>query len=161
MCSKQNKGRGGGPKTQAGKEKALANLIPAKPGEVRNPKGRPSAGAAVREWWNIMQGWPLEKVKAVQVDPESPVNKIMAARAVIDACSTDRSSAGQPIAGNDLDRIIDYTAGKPTQAVEVSGPDKGPIETKKRVDFDAIEQEIRDIAIAAVATRVPADDSRQ
>lgn len=60
-------------------------------------------------------------------------------------------------AGDDFDRIIDRTAGKPTQAVEVSGPDKGPIETKKRVDYDAIENEIRQIS-GSVAARVPADD---
>lgn len=31
---------------------SLANLKPAKPGEVRNPQGRKTAGASIREWVN-------------------------------------------------------------------------------------------------------------
>lgn len=51
-------------------------------------------------------------------------------------------------AGVDFDRIIDHTAGKPVQAVEMSGPNKGPIEIKKDVDYDAIEAELKQIGMA-------------
>ncbi len=36
-----------------GKAASLANLIPAKPGEIRNPAGRKTAGASVKEWMNV------------------------------------------------------------------------------------------------------------
>jgi hypothetical protein len=40
-------------------EASLANLKPFKPGESGNPKGRPSAGAAVKEWINLLAGKDL------------------------------------------------------------------------------------------------------
>src|SRR5947207_451921 len=33
---------------------SLKNLIPAKPGEIRNPLGRKTAGATVKEWLNTL-----------------------------------------------------------------------------------------------------------
>jgi hypothetical protein len=85
------------------------------PGQSGNPEGRPAAGAAVKEWWNEMADWTQAEVKAALDDPTSSLAKKAAARAWLDACSADRSSSGAPIAGTDLDRIIDHTAGKPTQ----------------------------------------------
>lgn len=125
-----------------------------KPGQSGNPKGRPSIGMSVREWWNQMQDWSMADVLGVLKDGNASVSKRMAARAIKDACVEMYSSSGQPIAGGDLDRIIDHTAGKPIQSHELSGPNKGPIETKGRVNYDAIEKELQEIAVAG---RVPTD----
>ena len=60
----------------------------------------------------------------------------------------DREIEFHDRAGEDFDRLLDRTNGRPTQAVEVSGPDKGPIQTqKKRVDYDAIKAEFASIGI--------------
>jgi hypothetical protein len=92
-----------------------------KPGQSGNPAGRPAAGATIREWWNQMQGWTLLEVEAVLLDDIAPVSKKAAARAFIDACSEEKTAAGQPIAGGDLDRIIEHTAGKAVQPIDSRG----------------------------------------
>lgn len=66
-----------------------------------------------------MQGWSRAKLLAVIADVDAPVCKVAAARAWLDATSQDRNQSGAPIAGPDLDRIIDHTEGKPTQTAEV------------------------------------------
>lgn len=50
---------------------------------------------------------------------KAPAAQKIAARAMIDAASQDRTGAGLPIAGPDLDRIIENTEGKPKQVVDV------------------------------------------
>lgn len=84
-----------------------------KPGQSGNPKGRPNAGAAVREWLNVMQSWTLERIRGVLTDPKARANKVAAARIWVHACCEDRSSAGLPIAGGEIDRVMDRTLGKP------------------------------------------------
>ena len=84
-----------------------------------NPNGRPPAGASVREFLNLLQFSTREEVEAVMNDPAEPVNKVAAARIWRDACSQDRSSAGVPIAGAEIDRIADRTDGRPVRLGEV------------------------------------------
>jgi hypothetical protein len=76
-----------------------------KPGETLNPKGRPSAGAAVVEWLNVMQEWKRSEVENVIADPKTPINKLIAARRWIEAIDK----------GDDFDRVCDRTEGKPKQ----------------------------------------------
>ena len=42
----------GGPRTEEGKARALANLRPFPPGVSGNPAGRTTAGAVVKDWLN-------------------------------------------------------------------------------------------------------------
>lgn len=96
------------------------NLCPPwKPGVSGNPKGRPAAGLAVCEWWNQMQDWPVAQLQEAIDDPASSVAKVAAARAWLHATSTQLNAGGSPIAGADLDRIIENTSGRATQRVEI------------------------------------------
>ena len=88
-------------------------------GHSGNPAGRPSAGAAVLEWLNVMAEWPLAKIESITKDADAPASKVMAARRLLDACSEYRSTSGMPIAGPDFDRIMDRTEGKPKQSMDV------------------------------------------
>ncbi len=90
------------------------------PGEVRNPKGRPSGGASVKEWMNVMTDWPRSKIKEVLGNDALPVSQIIAARNIYHASCQALSSSGAPIAGPDFERFMDYTIGKPRQSVDVS-----------------------------------------
>ena len=70
-----------GPTTPEGKERAMANLIPAKPGEVRNPAGRTSAGAVALEWCNMFaeRGTKEKELREIAADKEEPPAKRAAA----------------------------------------------------------------------------------
>lgn len=74
-----------------------------------NPKGRPSAGASIREWVNILVDWPDQKIRELIDDPDAPRAKKIAAHRVL----SDE--------GADFDRIMDRTEGRPKQVVEQSG----------------------------------------
>jgi hypothetical protein len=90
-----------------------------KKGQSGHPQGRPTAGASILEWLNVMAEWPLAKIAGVTTDPDAPAAKLMAARRLLDACSEDRASSGMPISGPDFDRIMDRTEGKPKQSMDV------------------------------------------
>ena len=118
-----------GPKTPEGKARALANLIPTAPGEVRNPHGRPSAGLSLIEWINTMAEKSRTEVEGIREDEEQPVVKRAAARVWLDAISGERNKAGSPIAGPELDRILDHTQGKARQSLDVTTDGK-PLESR-------------------------------
>jgi hypothetical protein len=54
-------------------------VLPPKKGERRNPNGRPSAGAAVKEWWNLMRNWDEARIRKVAKDASAPISKRQAA----------------------------------------------------------------------------------
>jgi hypothetical protein len=91
-----------------------------KPGQSGNPAGRPSAGAAIKEWLYIMAEWTEKELKAVIADENSTASKKTAARVWLHATTMDLNSAGSPIAGAEFDRILDRTLGKPAQAVDIT-----------------------------------------
>jgi hypothetical protein len=65
-----------------GRARSLANLrSPWKPGESGNVKGRPSAGAALREWGNILGEAELteQELRDIAGDPKAPMLKRAAA----------------------------------------------------------------------------------
>lgn len=113
-----------GPKTPEGKARALSNLqAPFPPGVSGNPAGRPAAGAVVKEWFNVMAEWSKADLEQARDAADSPAAKVAAARSWLDAMSKEKTSGGQPVAGNDLDRIIDYTHGRPAQTVNHANAD--------------------------------------
>lgn len=84
---------------------SLANLKPVKPGEIRNPEGRKTAGASIKEWVNAFAEWTVSEVKKVVDSPDATVAQLAAARTVL----------GSIVDGEDFDRICDRTEGKPNQ----------------------------------------------
>lgn len=95
-------------------------------GESGNPAGRATnAGSSIKEWINSMAGWPIAKIENTMNDDEAPAAKRAAARVWVDAMSKDRNASGIPIAGGDLDRILDRTLGKPSQSVDMTSEGKG------------------------------------
>lgn len=63
-----------------------------------------------------MQDWSTAQLEAVMADTNAPVSKKAAARCWLDAASKDRTSSGNPIAGGEIDRIMDRTNGRPYAA---------------------------------------------
>lgn len=59
-----------------------------KPGQSGNPKGRPNAGASVREYFNEMGELTVEDIQRIHNDPKSPANKVTAAQTWLDALTT-------------------------------------------------------------------------
>ncbi|MBC7783165.1 MAG: hypothetical protein H7144_04935 [Burkholderiales bacterium] len=99
-----------GPKTPEGRARAEANLKPFPAGQSGNPKGRPSAGAAVREWLNAMQDMTRDELDRIFKDEAEPINRRTAAGIWIGASTTG---------GTDFDRIMDRTDGRPKQSIEI------------------------------------------
>ena len=103
------------PANQANERAGRGGIVPPaharwKRGQSGNQLGRPPAGMSVKEWINVMQDWPVAKVEKVANDPRSGNAKATAAGIWLDA-RTRR--------GNDFDRIMDQTAGKPKQAIDM------------------------------------------
>lgn len=65
-----------------------------------------------------MQDWTRAQVRQVIRDKRAPLNKVHAARQMLQAASAKTTKVGQPIAGEALDRICDRTVGKPKQSME-------------------------------------------
>lgn len=82
-----------------------------KPGEVKNPAGRPNIGASTREWFAELWHKTREEVRAVMDDESAPEGRRWAAELVLSR------------EGNDFDRIMDRTEGKPMQRTELTGKD--------------------------------------
>lgn len=109
-------------------DKRLAHLPPAmrahvwRKGASGNPggKGRQTAGYYVRERWNSYANMTLEQVGAVIIDPRATCAEVAAARAWVHACSMGLTTSGMPIAGADLDRIVEHTDGKAIAQIDVT-----------------------------------------
>jgi hypothetical protein len=68
-------------------------------------------------------------------DPETPADKRTAALFWINATSEEKSKGGTPLCLESGVAIMEQTSGKPTQPIELSGPDGGPIQPKIGFDF--------------------------
>ncbi len=169
------------------REKSLANLRPAKPGEIRNPKGRPTAGASVKEWINIYAERDLleEDLRKISRDPQKGWAERAAAERMVRSLEqpdmadfeplldgqmslrelraqgqdtatikkvksrkrTIPQKEGDPVeevereielhdrAGEEMDRILDRTEGKPMQ--EIASKDGQPLVVQiVKIEFD-------------------------
>lgn len=133
----------------------MENLRPAKLGEVRNPKGRPNAGASIKEWINQMQGWPTDRVQSVADDESQPIAKRTAARAWLLAATKDTTTTGQPIAGPYFDRVCDRTDGKPIESVKITNDVRQTTVGAAGIDYSKVTDE--DLAdIERIAERIAA-----
>lgn len=92
-----------------GKKKRLANLIPAKPGEVRNPKGRPPKGKCFPD---LIRRFGAE---VMEIKIKGKKRKFTREEALI-ILLWERALAGQPWA---INTILERTEGKPTQPIDV------------------------------------------
>jgi hypothetical protein len=108
------------------------------PGTSGNPggKGRP-AGWVLRDWLNQLVDTTTDELKAIVNDPDAAAAKAAAAQLWLNARSGERSKAGVPICGEAAERIMDQTAGKPLQAIEVSALGGGT--TNSRLEFEISE----------------------
>jgi hypothetical protein len=108
-----------GDTAQSPRQKSIEKLIEAgrptrfPPGTSGNPKGRPqSAGMSVKEYWNSMQRFTAVDLQAVLDDPASGAAEKLAAKTWISAIENGVSDPGRG--------IIDHTAGKAVQSIEMS-----------------------------------------
>jgi hypothetical protein len=83
---------------------SLANLKPPLPGEVRNPLGRKTCGASIKEHINLMGDLSEAEIQAVSDDEAAPIAKRIAANRMLSALAV----------ADDFDRICDRTDGKPS-----------------------------------------------
>jgi hypothetical protein len=100
---------------------SLANLKPPfKVGHSGNPRGRPSAGLVVSEWYNQIAHWSLPEIQAIIDDPEAPAAQKLAAVEWMEAASNNRDASGRLTMSAHADRIHDRTVGKPNQQIGVN-----------------------------------------
>lgn len=154
-----------------------------KPGQSGNPRGRPNAGASIRDFLNEMGEWTPDQIKAVLNDPKAPATKVMAARTLFDALESPDMAVYEDLLNGSktleqlraegintghiqkytrrvaadgtvtvtitlkdrsdrvIDRILDRTAGKPRQALQVEAPNQigVRIELITREEMDQVE----------------------
>ncbi len=135
-----------------------------KPGQSGNPSGRKCAGLTLKEWFNQMADWSKAQLRATFDDPEASVAKISAARCWLHASSEMTTNSGSPIAGPEVDRILDRTIGKPTQAVDLTskGEKITPTMDLSKLTVEelaSLESIVRKSESAGSAGDAPADPS--
>ena len=75
-----------------------------------------------------MTGYTRDELRAVLADPLAPAVKLAATRVWLDATSSDRTMAGHPIAGPEVDRIADRTIGRAVARNVNADVQAGPID---------------------------------
>ncbi len=98
---------------------SLANLRPPwQPGESGNEAGRKPAGQSILEWINEHATDTEAEIKLIAKDASQPIYIRMAAGAMLGA-ARQWWTKGKRDAGDDFDRILDRTIGKPVQSLVV------------------------------------------
>jgi len=102
---------------------SLKNLVPVKKGSPPlNPRGRPKAGATIIEYLHLMAEYSIKQINKVLRDPASTAAKLAAAHQML------KAAAGK---GDEFDRVMDRTLGKPTPITPVSDlGDSGLVEVR-------------------------------
>ncbi len=109
---------------------SLANLKPhhfKKGHDSRRRIGARSAGATIREWWNILcetqdNGYALyddQELRHIADDPKESHPKRLAAKEILQAHEEGLTKFGKRLGADSLDRIMDRTEGKPVQMLHV------------------------------------------
>lgn len=105
-------------------------LRPWPKGVSGNPRGRPKLGLTIIEHYNAI-GDAMERSTMTVADLDTIIetdpngNRRIAASSYKRAMGTGYHNA-TPLAANDLDRIMDRTAGKPTQRLEIAQDEPDP-----------------------------------
>ena len=99
-----------------------------KPGEVRNPTGRPkNVGVSTLEWQTIMSTWSIREITEMadgkgvsKADRKKgikgpPWAQVFAARSMLRGSSTAVTRAGVPVAQTEWNNILDRHIGKPVE----------------------------------------------
>jgi hypothetical protein len=94
-----------------------------KPGESGNPTGRAKGVTYPGDWIRSMVGLTEEELTEIAGDANEVSSRRMAAKCVLRAMFDGWGKAG-PLAGQDLNRILDRTEGKPRLSVTVEHEDK-------------------------------------
>lgn len=143
--------RKGGPKTEEGKAKALANLRPPwKPGESGNKAGEWSAGANVKHQWNRMADWSRQQLERVSQDETETVARRAAANRWLAALESRE----------DLNQIISHTDGSPAKSVDVNVSGGMTHTHAVRAAMDRLKADPQAMSEAhALARRLLPDDS--
>jgi hypothetical protein len=112
-------------------------LRPWPKGVSGNPHGRPKLGLTLVEHYNAI-GDAMERGAVTVADVEEMAksdpngNRRIAAASYMRMLNTGYFNA-TPLAANDLDRVMDRTAGKPTQKVEVTHDESDPAELLRQI----------------------------
>ena len=116
--------------------KQLAAIKPHswQPGQSGNPNGRKTLGACLNECVNSMRGKTYTEVQRIAKDKDEPIERRGAAKRVMGLLK-DGYHGHIPLAGNDFDRIMDRTVGKPVQSLLV--------QHSQSDDADALTEQIR------------------
>lgn len=108
----------------AATEKQKQNLEPAKPGEVRNPKGKPKG---TKNSATIIAKWL--KAKEATVDPITKKQVKLSQLDIIVLQQLTKARKGDTTAFNAL---LDRMEGKPKQVSELTAPDGGPLQLESK-----------------------------
>lgn len=118
--------------------KSLENLRPPwTPETAPRSRGRKNAGLSVNEWRNELADKTRAEIVAVRDDASAPAAKVMAAVEALAAMDGGDKA---------IERVCDYTNGKPKQSVDVNT--SGQLQLKSPED--------RDAALHLVYTRIQA-----
>lgn len=78
-----------------------------------------NAGKIAQNYYNEMSDWTRDDLLRVSGDSGAPVVQVAVANALLRLASTDTNRSGIPIAGPEMDRMMDRTLGKPMQQLEL------------------------------------------
>lgn len=106
---------------------SLANLKPYKPGQSGNPRGRPTAGASIREAISILTDKDIEPAELATISrgEHNKYRKLgwrMGASAVLQALVVSKDGMKA------IEFCADQTAGRPTQPLEHGVDETSPLQ---------------------------------
>jgi hypothetical protein len=140
--SESPKRRKGGPTTEEGRARALANLKPFPPGRSGNPAGRTTAGAVVKEWLNAFAETKAteRELRAIARDPSVEWAKRTAAERMIRTLEAGDLADFQPYLAGEKSLEELRAAGVNTELVKkakvkVRTHDDGTTETEREVEL--------------------------
>lgn len=122
-------------------EVARENLKPVAPfaprwvkGQSGNPAGRPQRiGLTIVEAMNFFQSKTTEELELIQNNPRESVVRRMAAARLLGAGERGRDGR------EEFSEVMDRSVGRPSQALELSGPGGGPIVSQVQASMTLVD----------------------